>query len=149
MRISDWSSDVCSSDLLRSPAQQALERMSMSRLIVISNRVRQPGSGAAQGGLAVALSAALRETRGIWVGWSGELTERFTGQIALSEDEGIKTATIDLDEQDIDEYYNGYDHRTLWPLLHYRINLAEYDRTCAGGYNRVKDRKRGGLGKGW
>src|SRR3546814_15657211 len=89
--------------------------MSMSRLIVISNRVRQPGSGAAQGGLAVALSAALRETRGIWVGWSGEMTERFTGQIALSEDEGIKTATIDLEEQDIDEYYTTYANRTLCP----------------------------------
>src|SRR3546814_14593592 len=113
--------------------------MSMSRLIVISNRVRQPGSGAAQGGLAVALSAALRETRGIWVGWSGEMTERFTGQIALSEDEGIKTATIDLEEQDIDEYYNGYDNRTLWPLFHYRIDLAEYDRTFEGGYNRVNE----------
>src|SRR3546814_885632 len=113
--------------------------MSMSRLIVISNRVRQPGSGAAQGGLAVALSAALRETRGIWVGWSGEMTERFTGQIALSEDEGIKTATIDLEEQDIDEYYNGYANRTLWPLFHYRIDLAEYDRTFEGGYNRVNE----------
>src|SRR3546814_154266 len=114
--------------------------MSMSRLIVISNRVRQPGSGAAQGGLAVALSAALRETRGIWVGWSGEMTERFTGQIALSEDEGIKTATIDLEEQDIDEYYNGYANRTLWPLFHYRIDLAEYNRTFEGGYNRVNER---------
>src|SRR5690606_12419755 len=92
---------------LRGPAEQAMERMPMSRLIVISNRVRQPGSGAAQGGLAVALSAALQETRGIWLGWSGEMTEKFTGQIALHEDQGVKTATIDLEEQDIDEYYNG------------------------------------------
>src|SRR3546814_285205 len=73
---------------------------------------------------------------GIWVGWSGEMTERFTGQIALSEDEGIKTATIDLEEQDIDEYYNGYANRTLWPLFHYRIDLAEYNRPFAGGNNR-------------
>src|SRR3546814_641861 len=67
------------------------------------------------------------------------MTERFTGQIALSEDEGIKTATIDLEEQDIDEYYNGYANRTLWPLFHYRIDLAEYDRTFEGGYNRVNE----------
>ncbi|MCF8709718.1 alpha,alpha-trehalose-phosphate synthase (UDP-forming) [Rhizorhapis sp. SPR117] len=112
----------------------------MSRLIVISNRVRRPGSGAAQGGLAVALSSALRESRGIWVGWSGESTDRFTGQIAFADDEGVKTATIDLEEQDIDEYYNGYANRTLWPLFHFRIDLAEYDRTFEGGYNRVNER---------
>ena len=112
----------------------------MSRLIVISNRVRQPGNSAAQGGLAVALSATLRESRGIWMGWSGNMTEKFTGHIAFQEDEGVKTATIDLEEQDIDEYYNGYANRTLWPLFHYRIDLAEYDRTFEGGYNRVNER---------
>ncbi|QUT04964.1 trehalose-6-phosphate synthase [Sphingobium phenoxybenzoativorans] len=112
----------------------------MSRLIVISNRVKRPGTGAEQGGLAVALSSALRESRGIWVGWSGETTERFTGQIAFNEDSGVKTATIDLEEQDVDEYYNGYANKTLWPLFHFRIDLAEYARDFEGGYNRVNER---------
>jgi trehalose 6-phosphate synthase len=111
----------------------------MSRLIVISNRVSRPSSGN-QGGLAVALSQALRESRGIWVGWSGEVTENFTGQIAFAEDEGVKTATIDLEEQDVDEYYNGYANKTLWPLFHFRIDLAEYARDFEGGYNRVNKR---------
>ncbi|CAN5151173.1 alpha,alpha-trehalose-phosphate synthase (UDP-forming) [soil metagenome] len=112
----------------------------MSRLIVISNRVKRPGTGADQGGLAVALSAALRENRGIWVGWSGETTAQFTGQIAFNEDDGVKTATIDLEEQDVDEYYNGYANKTLWPLFHFRIDLAEYARDFEGGYNRVNER---------
>jgi trehalose 6-phosphate synthase len=117
-----------------------MERMPMSRLIIISNRVKRPGSGAEQGGLAVALAAALRESRGIWVGWSGETTETFTGQIAFNEDAGVKTATIDLEDQDIDEYYNGYANKTLWPLFHFRIDLAEYARDFEGGYNRVNQR---------
>ena len=54
----------------------------MNRLIVVSNRV-QPTSlhdgGGSQGGLSVALSAALREDGGIWFGWSGEVTENYTG----------------------------------------------------------------------
>ncbi len=64
-------------DQLRRAAEQAVEFRPMSRLIVISNRVSAPrGShSGAQGGLAVALSAALREHRGIWFGWSGEITE--------------------------------------------------------------------------
>ncbi|MET0371151.1 MAG: alpha,alpha-trehalose-phosphate synthase (UDP-forming) [Sphingobium sp.] len=111
----------------------------MSRLIVISNRVSRPGNGN-QGGLAVALSQALRESRGIWVGWSGEVTKDFTGHIGFAEDEGVKTATIDLQEQDVDEYYNGYANKTLWPLFHFRIDLAEYARDFEGGYNRVNKR---------
>ena len=114
----------------------------MSRLIVVSNRVHPPvgeGSGS-QGGLAVALSAALREYSGIWFGWSGETTDSFTGHINFQRSEGVTTATIDLEEQDVDEYYNGYANRTLWPLFHYRIDLAEYERQFAGGYERVNAR---------
>ncbi|ALR21300.1 MULTISPECIES: alpha,alpha-trehalose-phosphate synthase (UDP-forming) [Sphingobium] len=112
----------------------------MSRLIVISNRVSRPGKSGNQGGLAVALSQALRESRGIWFGWSGEVTDHFSGQIGFAEYDGVKTATIDLEEQDVDEYYNGYANRTLWPLFHFRIDLAEYERDFEGGYNRVNQR---------
>jgi trehalose 6-phosphate synthase len=115
----------------------------MSRLIVISNRVAAPkpeGEGGAQGGLAVALSAALREYRGLWFGWSGNVADSFTGKIDFQRHEGVTSATIDLEEQDVEEYYNGYANRTLWPLFHYRIDLAEYDRSFAGGYERVNER---------
>jgi trehalose 6-phosphate synthase len=115
----------------------------MSRLIVISNRVAAPkpdGEGGAQGGLAVALSAALREYRGIWFGWSGNRTESFTGKIDFQRHDGVTSATIDLEQQDVEEYYNGYANRTLWPLFHYRIDLAEYDRSFGCGYERVNQR---------
>jgi trehalose 6-phosphate synthase len=119
-----------------------VERHSLSRLIIISNRVSAPqgSNSGAQGGLAVALSAALREYRGIWFGWSGDITDHFTGDINFQREDGITTATIDLEEQDVEEYYNGYANRTLWPLFHYRIDLAEYERGFAGGYQRVNER---------
>jgi trehalose 6-phosphate synthase len=110
----------------------------MSRLIVISNRVS--AGGGAQGGLAVALTAALREMGGIWFGWSGEVTEEFTGQINFQRQDGVTTATVDLEQQDVEEYYNGYANRTLWPLFHYRIDIAEYERDFAGGYQRANER---------
>ncbi|HEX7858396.1 MAG TPA: trehalose-6-phosphate synthase [Sphingobium sp.] len=114
----------------------------MSRLIIISNRV-SPATGEGggnQGGLAVALSTALRESNGIWFGWSGEETENFTGAINFQRSDGVATATIDLEAQDIDEYYNGFANQTLWPLFHYRIDLAEFERGFAGGYERVNAR---------
>ena len=115
----------------------------MSRLIVISNRVsaaKGRDMAGAQGGLAVALQAALREHRGIWFGWSGKETEVFTGQLHMQQAEGVTTATIDLEPRDIDEYYNGYANRTLWPLLHHRIDLTEFERHFSTGYQRVNER---------
>ena len=114
----------------------------MKRLVVVSNRVQAPSAepNANQGGLAVALSAALRESDGIWFGWSGEETEKFTGDIHFRKTLGVTTATIDLEAQDVEEYYNGYANRTLWPLFHYRIDLAEFERGFEGGYARVNAR---------
>ncbi|HUG46715.1 MAG TPA: alpha,alpha-trehalose-phosphate synthase (UDP-forming) [Sphingomicrobium sp.] len=111
----------------------------MSRLIAISNRVSRADSSGAQGGLAVALAAALREHQGIWFGWSGSITEHFTGKMEIHRRGGVTTATVDLEEQDVEEYYDGYANRTLWPLLHYRVDLAEFDRSFGSGYERVND----------
>src|SRR3569833_1747996 len=89
-------------------------RLVMSRLIVVSNRVSAvaDSSGGATGGLTMALSAALRESSGIWFGWSGETTDQFTGHLAVRKAAGVTVALIDLEEQDRQEYYNGYANRT-------------------------------------
>ena len=121
----------------------------MSRLIVVSNRVSAPkarGPAGAQGGLAVALGSALKERRGIWFGWSGNETASYSGDIKMQKNDGVTTATIDLEQQDIDEYYNGYANRTLWPLFHYRIDLAEYETGFGKGYERVNQRFADSLG---
>jgi trehalose 6-phosphate synthase len=113
----------------------------MGRLIVISNRVNALSEGqAAVGGLATALSAALREYSGIWFGWSGRTVTEFTGQLSVQRGEGVTVATVDLEEHDVDEYYNGYANRTLWPLFHYRVDLASYERSFDQGYARVNAR---------
>ena len=114
----------------------------MSRLIVVSNRVQTPTQGPAgnQGGLAVGLQAALRAQGGIWFGWSGEVTDRFSGEIHYQQGGGVTTATIDLEQQDVEEYYDGYANRTLWPLFHYRIDLTEFERDFDSGYGRVNRR---------
>ncbi|MBU1376234.1 MAG: alpha,alpha-trehalose-phosphate synthase (UDP-forming) [Alphaproteobacteria bacterium] len=119
----------------------------MGRLIVVSNRVQAPSDlgGGSAGGLAVALAAALREHSGLWFGWSGRTTETFTGGVQLRREGAVNVATIDLDEQDRQEYYNGYANKTLWPLFHYRTDLAAYERAFDAGYARVNERFAGAL----
>ncbi|WP_066552438.1 alpha,alpha-trehalose-phosphate synthase (UDP-forming) [Croceicoccus bisphenolivorans] len=112
----------------------------MSRLIVVSNRVSLPHPDGAQGGLAVALQAALREAGGLWFGWSGREVEKFTGSVSFEEIDGVRSAVVDLEPQDVEEYYNGFANRTLWPLFHYRIDLAKYNRSFGSGYERVNKR---------
>lgn len=111
----------------------------MSRLIVVSNRVsapKDPASGS-QGGLAVALSAALRTYDGLWFGWSGETTEAFDRVAKVEDRAGVTVALVDLEGQDVEEYYNGYANKTLWPLFHHRIDLTAYERSYGQGYERV------------
>ncbi len=114
----------------------------MTRLIVVSNRVTTPAGKGEEtvGGLAMALAAALREYSGLWFGWSGKTVPEFTGQMNLQRVEGVTTATIDLEEADLNEYYNGYANKTLWPLFHYRQDLTAYDRSFDEGYQRVNRR---------
>jgi trehalose 6-phosphate synthase len=114
----------------------------MGRLIVISNRVQAPAeSGAAStGGLAMALAAALREHSGVWFGWSGRTVAEYDGEVKTRRVGGITVATIDLDEQDRQEYYDGYANKTLWPLFHHRADLAAYERSFGAGYARVNER---------
>ncbi|KAF1716950.1 alpha,alpha-trehalose-phosphate synthase (UDP-forming) [Pseudoxanthomonas yeongjuensis] len=108
----------------------------MSRLVVVSNRVAVPGESRA-GGLAVGLLAALKERGGLWFGWSGKVTREPSGSLYEQTDGDIRFVTMDLDRKDHDDYYNGFANRTLWPLLHFRLDLVDYDRGKREGYRRV------------
>lgn len=48
----------------------------MSRLIVLSNRVKMPDNNPMAGGLAVALQDVLIANSGIWMGWNGDILDR-------------------------------------------------------------------------
>ncbi|HEY5851199.1 MAG TPA: alpha,alpha-trehalose-phosphate synthase (UDP-forming) [Lysobacter sp.] len=108
----------------------------MSRLVVVSNRVALPGVDSA-GGLAVALQAALEETGGLWFGWSGKIDAEASGKVHETEQGNIRYVTVDLSKRDHDDYYNGFANRTLWPLLHFRVDLVDYSRVTYAAYRRV------------
>ena len=113
----------------------------MSRLVVVSNRVALPGEARA-GGLAVALEAALEDRArkdggGLWFGWSGRIDPVRSGKLHTQHAGGIDYATIDLSRRDHADYYNGFANRSLWPLLHFRMDLVDYSRETYAAYRRV------------
>ena len=108
----------------------------MGRLVVVSNRVTLPDESRA-GGLAIALRAALAERGGLWFGWSGKQVEGGSGEVHALADGDIRYAVMDLSQRDHDDYYNGFANRSLWPLLHFRMDLVDYSRETWAGYHRV------------
>jgi len=96
-----------------------------------------PGSGNHPGGLEVVLKATLRKHPCVWLGWSGEVNEKpRTRTVTLRGNSYIVT---DLKPEDFDEYYNGFANRVLWPIFHYRLDLAEFTRRDLSGYLRVNE----------
>src|SRR4029078_5532836 len=113
----------------------------MPRLVVVSHRVAPITEGEpTAGGLAAGVLDALKQTGGIWFGWSGEITgetgsggnpERTVGPITLY--------TVDLSRRDYDEYYRGFANGTLWPTLHYQVGHAHFSWAEFAGYRRVNE----------
>jgi trehalose 6-phosphate synthase len=110
------------------------------RLIIASNRIAMPGAPKA-GGLAVALSDALAERGGgVWFGWSGEVVERETRGVRLFAEGSVDYAIADLTQAEYDGYYLGYSNRALWPVFHYRVDLAHFDESEFASYEHVNRR---------
>lgn len=110
----------------------------MARIFIISNRVAVPKAGLQPGGLEVALKATLRKHPCVWLGWSGEVAD--DPRVHTFRKGKNSYVVTDLPAEDFDEYYNGFANRVLWPIFHYRLDLAEFSRRDLSGYVRVNDR---------
>ncbi|HYI30253.1 MAG TPA: trehalose-6-phosphate synthase, partial [Bradyrhizobium sp.] len=113
----------------------------MARIVVVSNRVAVPSGdgGARAGGLEVAIRSYLKRHHGLWFGWSGRVASKAEVKTREVESGGVTYITTDLTRADYQEYYNGFANRMLWPILHYRLDLAEYSSVDLTGYMRVND----------
>jgi trehalose 6-phosphate synthase len=112
----------------------------MSRLVVVSNRLPAlQGNKPAAGGLAVALSDALKPGT-VWFGWSGRCTSRSVPRPEMQKIDGLTFATIDLTEAEYKAYYVGFGNSALWPLLMFRLGLISFRPDEYAGYRAVNRR---------
>ena len=102
---------------------------------MISNRVMLPSltNKESAGGLGVAIEESLKKNGGVWFGWSGEISNEENIQPEILKNENVTYVTLKLSPENYDNFYNGYSNASLWPLLHYRLDLVEYSKkkyTC-------------------
>ena len=109
----------------------------MSRLVAVSNRISIPRKGAAPGGLAVGVLAAMQARGGLWFGWSGEVVDGAPRETRISSRGGIGFATIDLPREDHDLHYLGFCNGALWPLFHYFVDKFQFVDAQYAAYQRV------------
>ncbi|MBK4217996.1 trehalose-6-phosphate synthase [Paracoccus caeni] len=107
----------------------------MSRLVVVSNRL--PLGDNPSGGLVVALQDALRQSGGLWIGFSGEHEGMTSTQLVFHEGAAFQRAAFDLSPEDYDSYYLGFSNSVLWPALHGRTDLMRIVPEYLEGYRRV------------
>lgn len=114
----------------------------MPRLVVVSNRVADPRKTAA-GGLAVALGETLASSGGLWFGWSGRIVDARSAAetpVQRQRSGAVTLATVDLSQDEHDAYYLGFSNRVLWPVFHYRLDLADFEGGTFDTYRRVNRR---------
>ncbi len=111
----------------------------MGRLLAVSNRTASDPNARA-GGLAVALWEALTENGGSWFGWSGETVEKTSLGSSIHQDEGVEFNLVDLTAEEHDGFYLSYSNQVIWPVFHYRVDLARFNDSSFRTYASVNDR---------
>ena len=114
---------------------------SVGRLVVVSNRVADPRRDRKAGGLAVAVGETLAATGGGWFGWSGNVRpDAAEVKPVVRNVDGIHIVTIDLTSEELSGFYQGFANQCLWPLLHYRMDLVQFERDYLLQYRSVNYR---------
>lgn len=106
------------------------------RLVAISNRTAA-GQASKAGGLAIAVWEALTKTQGLWVGWSGTITDYPRRGFKQSFEDPVTFALCDLSKAQYEGFYLGFSNSVLWPVLHSRIDLAQFDADAYAVYYDV------------
>jgi trehalose 6-phosphate synthase/phosphatase len=118
----------------------------MSKTIIVSNRlpVRIQVTGdqfsykRSEGGLATGLGSIYKEGNNLWIGWPGTFVEDAIQQQQI---EGglhkLNLQPVFLTQPEIENYYEGFSNRILWPICHYMPSFATYPQEYWAAYEAV------------
>ena len=69
-----------------------------------------------------------------------DIVEREPRGAHVFTEDGVEFALADLTQAEYDGYYLGYANRALWPVFHYRIDLAQFEEADFAAYEAVNRR---------
>jgi len=122
----------------------------MPRLIVVSNRlpvsILKTKSGlkirSSAGGLATGLSALPDQYEHLWIGWPGGAKEKYSSRDTKEiekELNDINCRPVFLSSAQVENYYEGFSNRTIWPLFHYFPTYTIYEERFWQYYATVNE----------
>lgn len=123
----------------------------MNKTIIVSNRLplqiklsdNKLDIKPSVGGLATGMKSVHEDGDGIWIGWSGLTEEELNNNLnnqAKKELKKNKCAGVSLTQEDIEDFYLGFSNKTLWPLFHYFMEYAEFEKDHWEAYKRVNQK---------
>jgi trehalose 6-phosphate synthase/phosphatase len=102
------------------------------RLILVSNRLPvtvklergEPTVSRSSGGLATGLRGPHEQSRGLWIGWPGDVSrmgEAHRRRVDAHLEE-LRCVPVYLSSVEVSRYYDGFSNAVLWPLFHYLLD---------------------------
>ncbi len=117
-----------------------------SRKIIVSNRlpvtIQQQENdlifNPSAGGLATGLGSIYKEKNNIWLGWPGfyNYENQQVGNIT-KELKKQNLSPVFLTKEDVEDYYEGFSNKVIWPLFHYFSDYARFESHFWEAYRRV------------
>ncbi|ERJ57278.1 bifunctional alpha,alpha-trehalose-phosphate synthase (UDP-forming)/trehalose-phosphatase [Sphingobacterium paucimobilis] len=123
--------------------------MQTKRTIIISNRLpirieKQDGKLLfipSEGGLATGLGSYYKKGGSIWVGWPGYIPETPEEEQLIREELARHNLIpVFLSAQELEDYYEGFSNEILWPICHYRLSYAVFDKSYWAAYQQVNQK---------
>lgn len=91
-----------------------------------------------EGGLATGLGSLDTDSDIYWVGWPGIFTDDKDEKKEITKKlHAMNFHPIFLNEDQIENYYEGYSNSTIWPLCHYFFSFIEYRADYWEAYQEV------------
>ncbi|WP_299526682.1 bifunctional alpha,alpha-trehalose-phosphate synthase (UDP-forming)/trehalose-phosphatase [Winogradskyella sp.] len=123
----------------------------MNKTIIVSNRLPLQVAidensltiTPSVGGLATGMKSVHAEGNGIWVGWSGIPEDEIDSALSIEVDTKIRNAkcvSVPLSSEDIEDYYEGFSNRALWPLFHYFMEYTYFEQHEWEAYKRANEK---------
>ena len=96
-----------------------------------------------EGGLATGLGSIYRNGNNVWIGWPGLVVPEQKDQDNIRQQlADMNLMPVYLEQEEINNFYEGFSNETLWPVFHYMAVYARYEQTYWDAYYRVNEKFR-------